>query len=98
MPVLFTVDLPTHDEVEARRLASIVEDLSCDTHGEVPTSVRLTSRTQGTRSITVRGCCPQLYLDVTDRLSQETDRPKPGTQSEAAAAETPKPRQRPLAL
>ena len=84
MPVLFTLDLPTHDEAEAERLASVVREVRCDVHSEPPTKVRLTSRSSRHRSLFTAGCCPQLYLDVTHRLAQEglapdgvTERPVP---------------------
>ena len=71
MPVLFTLELPADGEVEAERLASIIEKLECDVHREVPTRVRLTRRKPDARSVFVTGCCPQLYLVVTGCLAIE---------------------------
>ena len=71
MPVLFTLELTAEDVVEAERLASIIERLECDVHGEVPTRVRLTRQKPDARSVFVTGCCPQLYLVVTRCLALE---------------------------
>ena len=92
MPVRFTLDLPTSDKVEAKRLAAIVRKVRCDVHGEMPTRVRLTSPTPDRRSVLIRGCCPQLYVVVTDRLAQGPS--DGGTQRGAP----PEPRRRPPAF
>jgi len=92
MPVRFTLDLPTSDQVEAKRLAAIVRKVRCDVHGEMPTRVRLTSPTPDRRSVLIEGCCPQLYVVVTDRLAQGPS--DGGTQRGAP----PAPRRRPPAF
>ena len=94
MPVLFTLDLPTDDKVEAKRLAPIIRKVRCDVHGQVPASVRLISPTPDRRSVLNRGCCPQLYIVVTERLAQPA---MPSDDGEQRGA-TPKPRRRPSAF
>ena len=92
MPVRFTLDLPSNDKVEAKRLASIIRKVRCDVHGEVPARVRLTFPTLDRRSVVISGCCPQLYVVVTERLAD--DRSDGGTQRGAP----PEPRRRPPAF
>ena len=94
MPVLFTLDLPTNDQVEAKRLASVMRRVRCDVHGEVPTRVRLTSRTPDRRSVFITGCCPQLYTVITERIAREAIPSNGGVQRGGTA----EPRRRPLAF
>ena len=70
MPVLFTLDLPTDDEVEAQRWASVIREVRCDVHDEPPV-VRATSPAPDRHSLFITGCCPQLYTVVTERLARE---------------------------
>ena len=92
MPVRFTLDLPTNDKVEVKRIAAIIRKVRCDVHGEVPTRVRVTFPTPDRRSVLIRGCGPQLYVVVTERLAQDAS--DGGTQRGAP----PEPRRRPPAF
>jgi hypothetical protein len=97
MPVLFTLDLPT-DETEAERWATVVRGVRCDVHDVPPTEVRLTYRSPRPPSLFTTGCCPQLYIVVTERIAQEASRSHDGTERGAAGVLTPRPRRLPTVV